>query len=588
MRYSRRGVRRLLTIGLAGLAVSAGAQTQLSASQFVLKSTGGASGSDYNVWSNGYIGTFLTLKNPATVTLNVQASGQAAKRIWPIMGIHVGNREFKFRVGQAAFATYSATVSLPAGTTFVRIAFTNDYYDSGANQDRNLIVRDLTVSTPAVILNPTTAGALKDAIYATSDSTIENYRKQDASITISAGGKPLANTSVRVHLIRHAFNFGTAVAGIGGSGDPMWPNPAAGSNAEKFQKALAANFNTVSLENCGKWAFSESSKGAVTLGYADAIYDFAKANSMRARYHTLLWGDSQPQWVIDLEKAATGGDAKAAAAAKAALSDAIKARAAYIAKDRGQKFVELDGINEASDGHQPIFLNIYGYSGIADIYRNAIAQLRAGKSLARVYFNDYNILNYGPDNFASWYLGFMHGVIDTGMTAPELAKMGVGIQYYHFGGGSHDPVRVFQSLANLGALGLPISITEFGADNGLSADAQAILPDTLRLIFGNDQATTFNTWGFYAPWMWITGAAFFDANWNITPVGKIWQQVTGIKNWNLPGVPSYSTDVTLKTDAAGKVSLRGFLGDYEVVSGLLKGAVTVKPGVADYAVRVKR
>jgi endo-1,4-beta-xylanase len=368
----------------------------------------------------------------------------------------------------------------------------------------------------------------------------------------------------------------------------MWPNPVAGSDSAKFQQALAANFNTVSLENCGKWYFSEGTKGVVTLGYADAIYDFAKAHGMRARYHTLLWGDAQPQWVIDLENKALGSDAKAAAAAKVALSDAIKARAAYIAKDRGQKFIELDGINEASSGHQPVFLNIYDYPGIAEIYRNAIAQLRAGKSTARVYFNDYNILNYGPDSFSSWYLNFIRSVIDTGMTAPEQARLGVGIQYYHFGGGSHDPVRVFQSLANLGSLGLPISITEFGADNGRADEAKTILPDTLRLVFGNDQATTFNTWGFYAPWMWINGAAFFDANWNITQVGKIWQQVTGIKNWNLPGVPSYETDVTLKTDAAGKVSLRGFLGDYEIVSGLLKGAVSVKSGVVDYAVKVKR
>ena len=246
---------------MAGLAVSAGAQTQLSATQFALKSTGGAVGSDYSIWSNGYIGTFLTLKSPGTVTLQIQASGQAAKRIWPNMGVHVGNREFKFRVGQAAIATYSATVALPAGTTFVRIAFTNDYYDPGSNQDRNLIIRDLSVNAPATILNPTTSAALQTAIYACADSNIENYRKQDATVTISAGGKPLANATVRVHLLRHAFNFGTAVAGIGGAGDPMWPNPKAGSTSEAFQKALAANFNMVSLKTAESGRFRRGPRG---------------------------------------------------------------------------------------------------------------------------------------------------------------------------------------------------------------------------------------------------------------------------------------------------------------------------------------
>jgi endo-1,4-beta-xylanase len=461
------------------------------------------------------------------------------------------------------------------------------------NQDRNLIVRDLSVTAPAAagltIVNPGTPLALQDAVFSAADSTIENYRKQDGQVTVvDSAGKPLANASVRLRLTKHAFNFGTAVAGVGEGNALMWPNPAAGSSAAAYQAALAANFNMVSPENTGKWAFSEAVRGVPTLSYLDAIYNFAAANKMRARFHTLLWGESQPEWVLALEKTAQGSDSKAAAAALASLKDAIQARTVYLAKDRGKKFIEMDGINEASAGHQPVFLNLFGYAGVAEIYRNAIIQLRASSSSARLYFNDYNILNYGPDNFGSWYVNFIRGVVDAGLTTADQTKLGVGIQYYNIGGIQHDPVRVYQTLANLGTLGLPISLTEFGVDSGQPGPAATILADTVRLVFGTDQATTFNTWGFWTPAMWVSGAAFYDANWNLTPVGKVWQQMTGLKNWNLAGVPSWTTDVTLTTTAAGTLNLRGFMGDYTVTTGRLSGALALKSGVAAYTVKVRR
>jgi len=575
----------LLVVGAA----TSAAQSKLAATDFVFKSTGGNAGSDYNIWSNGFIGTFLTVDKPTTVTLQIRAAGSAAKQTWPMMGVHVGNRQFAIKVNRTAFTTYTVTCDLPAGTTLVRIEFSNDFYDPAAGQDRNLVVRDLTVSGPGVtIVNPSGANDTQTMVGKAVDSTIENYRKQDATLTVKdSAGKPLPNTSVRVKLSRHAFNFGTAVAGGWSSNDPLWPNPAAGSTAAQFQAALALNFNMVSLENAGKWALSEPTRGNVNLAYVDAIFDFASKHKMRARYHTLLWGDAQPDWVTKLETTALGSDPKAAAAAVLDLKQAIKARILYIAKDRGKRFIELDGINEASEGHQPVFLNIFGYTGTGDIYRSAISELRAGLSGAKVYFNDYNVLNYGPDYYAGWYLNFIRGVVDTGMTSTDKARLGVGIQYYNIGSIQHDPVRIYQSLANLGSLGMPISLTEFGVDSGSPGPAATILQDTLRLVFGTDQATTFNTWGFWSNAMWVNGAAFYDANWNLTPVGKIWQQMTGVKDWGLPGVPYWTTDVTLTTDANGKLKLRGFLGDYAVSAGLRKGSVALKLGTSAYDVTVK-
>jgi endo-1,4-beta-xylanase len=374
--------------------------------------------------------------------------------------------------------------------------------------------------------------------------------------------------------------------GTGSQYDLMWPKPAAGSNAALYQAQIAPNFNLIEEENAGKWAFDEAVRGVPTMQYVDAILQFAKTNGLRVRQHNLLWGQSQPDWAVNLESTALGSDPVAATAAAADLSNAISFRTGYIVTDRAKLYQELDGINEASPGHQPVFLNIYGYPGIATIYNNAINQARATGSLAKVFFNDYNILNNSPDPYAAWYLNFMESVIGAGITPGNRNALGIGIQYYNIGSLQHSPVQIYQSLANLGTLDLPISLTEFGVDPAFAANAPQILADTVRLVFGTDQATTFNTWGFWQPDMWQSGAAFFDQNWNITPSGKVWQQMTGVKNWNLAGVPYWETDVNLTTNAAGAVTLRGFAGDYSVYAGGVKSSFNLAIGSGIYRVQL--
>ena len=587
----RTGVVANLVLVLASFAGFADGQSKLDATKFVFKSTGTVQGTDYNLWSLGYLGTFFSLRARAVVTFDIQAAGQVANNVWPQMRLHVGNQEVAFTVGSADFKTYSAKVSLPAGTSLVRIEFLNDFYDPQANQDRNLILRDLTVfaapSAQLKILNPTDDKGLRQTIFTAADSTIENYRKQTASVTLltSLGKKLPAGTPVRVQLNRHAFRFGTAVGGTGSPWDPMWPNPASGSFAAKYQAAILQNFNTIECENAGKWAYTEPTEGAPAMEYVDAIINFAQLNKLSLRQHNLLWGQQQPDWSAALENTALGADPLAAANAKTELANAITYRTRYYVHDRAKGYAELDGINEAAAGHQPVFLNIFGYDGIAGIYNQAIDQLRLGGGNSNVYFNEYSVINPSSDGYANWYSGFINSVIAAGISNQNRSRLGIGIQYYT-GNGQHDPAQIYRSLANLEIFDLPISLTEFGIDGGSTSQAPQILVDAVRLIFGTEQATMFNCWGFYSDWMWQPGCAFYDSNWNLTPAGKAWQQMTGIRNWNLKGVPNWTTELTTYVDQDGKISFRGFAGGYTVTAGKLVGSLPVAVGTAAYTVKL--
>lgn len=78
-----------------------------------------------------------------------------------------------------------------------------------------------------------------------------------------------------------------------------------------------------------------------------------------------------------------------------------------------------------------------------------------------------------------------------------------------------------------------------------------------------------------------------DADWNITPAGKVWQQLTGVQHWKIAKRPMWTNDVSLTTDARGRLDFTGFYGDYEVVSGQLRGKFTLIKGTSGYTVDLR-
>jgi hypothetical protein len=54
------------------------------------------------------------------------------------------------------------------------------------------------------------------------------------------------------------------------------------------------------------------------------------------------------------------------------------------------------------------------------------------------------------------------------------------------------------------------------------------------------------------------------------------------------GLPKWTTEVSLTTDAQGRVDFTDFYGDYEVVSGQRHAEFTLTKGKAEYSVALKR
>ena len=588
---SARYLALLLVLGVAAPCGSpAQVPTTLDGKDLSCRSTGRADPDQ--AWcldDNGFVGTYLRLAAAGDVAVTLRAAKDGADPRPARLDLCIADQAASWPVTATGrqYRAQTQTWRLPAGTYCLRVE-----NSSGLPADRPqaIHIRDLAIAGAAVL------NAAPDALaLAAADTYIEHFRQGPALLTLLAGTTPLAQAPVSVRLVRHAFNFGTAITGDH-PGDPeaSWLTGSS-VNERNYRNFVLTNFNTVVPENAGKWAYNEHRRGEVTLESLDRLVDFAARQGLRVRMHGVLWDMSEPRWVDALQQTALHGETPAArAAAQADLRAAISRRIQYFVRDRARRYFELDLLNEAV--HRPMYYQLFGTDGVAGLYNEAQAAVQAAGAVTRLMPNEFDVFQWSDakgDPYANWYRKHVADLRRAG-----AAVDGIGIQYYALAGkppreyNPHSPARIAQILHNLATAHLPLTLAEFGVqDSGDPPPQRAadILADTLRLCFGHERMTTFMLWGFWASRMWdvAPAGALLDAQWNITPAGRVWQQMTGVRDWALAGLPRWTTQATLTADAAGRVPFNGFYGDYEVISGQRRGTFTLAKGTNQYTVILK-
>jgi endo-1,4-beta-xylanase len=546
-------------LAIAGASQNAHAVTGAS---LALRSSGASQSNSWVLNDNGYVGTYVTLAAPADVTVTVQAAGQEAGGVAPRMNVVVADAVAGFDVAPGV-NPYAHTFALPAGTHFIRTEFANDPQKTA----RALTVADLDVAGATIANSNSSANAL-----AAADSYVANYRRGPAKVELLgvAPGAP-----VHVKLSRHDFRFGTAVGGFGLNGQNSVNSYLNNANYSNF---LLDNFNTITQANAGKWAYNEATRDVVTMAAVDRFFEYAEQHNLDVRLHNMLWGDNQqPGWAVNLLNNALGGSATAKADLRAEISERIDYYVGdnnpLTTSDRAARYVELDVLNEHD--HEDQYWDVYGASGIADMFNEAASAVAAAGSDARLYLNEYNVLQYGDDAYGNWYRNDVEEI-----TIAGGAISGIGVQYYPLNAGrsnAHSAARIQQVFQNLSVTGLPITLSEFGvqtAGGTTVAQAGTYLNETMRMVFGTPGATTFTMWGFWAGDVWIDAplAALMDANWNLTSVGTVYQQL----------MSSWDTDVMLQVAQDGTIDFTGFYGDYEVTVEGKTYLLSLDKGTADY------
>lgn len=363
---------------------------------------------------------------------------------------------------------------------------------------------------------------------AEAERRIERHRKADLLVTVvDAAGRPKPGAPVHVRLDRLAFDFGTAV-GVSTLLEE-------GADADRYRQTLKAHFNLSVIENGLKWkhwdAYPSNQRKAIKA------LQWLKENRIPVRGHVMVWPGYRylPPWIKALEKQPK------------VLRGAIDTHIREVGYATREFVRDWDVLNEVYDNRD--LTNALGDEEMVHWFRVA----RQVAPNAKRYYNDYAGLVRGgfPTGHKDHFEKTIRYLIDN-----KAPLDGIGIQG-HFGSLLTTPNRLNSELDRWAAFKKGILITEFDVtvpDAKLRAD---FTRDFMTVCFSHPAVKGIVTWGFWAGAQWRPESAFFDKNWNVTPMGAEWIKLT--KAWR--------TDEKLITDANGQVKLKAFLGDYTVISG---------------------
>jgi len=412
-------------------------------------------------------------------------------------------------------------------------------------------ILDYGQNIPFSSLNLTTwpyEGRAADAPWrAAADDRIERIRKSDLSVVVKDDqGNPIAGSPVHVRMKRHAFGFGSAVAG------QMLMQ--AGADQANYRQNVLAMFNKAVLENDLKWPPWEEN-----WGWALPALDWLRSNGITdIRGHNLIWPglDYLPADVVTM-LSATPVNAQA-------LRDRIHNHFIDELTKTNGKLTEWDVVNEPVVNR--VVQNVLGDAEMVQWYKWA-RELAPG---AKLFVNDYNILEAGGNDIQHQdaYYNIIKFLIDGGAPLD-----GIGLQS-HFDPNLTAPDRVLEVLDRFAAFGKDLEVTEFDiniADEKVQADYTR---DFLTTCFSHLAIKGFLMWGFWEGAHWAPQAALLREDWSHKLNYDAWMDTIYKKWW---------TDVQGTTDSYGVFHTRAFLGDYEVDAGGQTLALQIAGGQPNYA-----
>ncbi len=304
------------------------------------------------------------------------------------------------------------------------------------------------------------------------------------SPTIAIIESPRVAPTLAQSLRGAAFDRKILIGAGGANPDPLRTDPAYG-------QTMAREFSALTPGNAMKFGPIHPAPDTYDFRDADAFVDFAQANAMQVRGHTLVWHDEQPKW---LEQGTFTRDQLLAI-----MRDHI---ATVVGRYRGRIYA-WDVVNEAinDDGtmRESFWYKTIGPDYIDQAFRFA----HEADPNAKLIYNDYAAEGSGTKSDAVY-------AMVKGMKERGVPIDGVGLQS-HF---TITPPRLADIDANikrLSALGLDVHITELDVRLRLPADAAALAQqasvyrDYLRMCLANSNCRMFVLWGFTDKYSWIPG-----------------------------------------------------------------------------------
>lgn len=377
---------------------------------------------------------------------------------------------------------------------------------------------------------------------------IERIRKGDIRIQVSdTDGRALKEASVRVRQTRSAFDWATSLE--------MRRLVVDSPENLRFREVVLELFNAASTENDLKWPSWERAGTPFSHEQTLQGLKWLRERGFHTRGHVLVWPRQRhfPKAVQDLY-----GTPR-----QAELPEIVIAHIRAITRATKGLLDEWDVLNEPYTNHD--LMDFFGDDIMVSWFRTAREELPHAKLFLNDFSNDD--ITADPEHVAHFERTIRFLI---GHGAP---LDGLGLQA-HFSSRPSAPANILATLDRYWKeFRLPVRFTEFDiptSDEELQAD---FTRDFLILAYSHPSVVGVQHWGFWEGRHWKPPAAMYRLDWSEKPNAKAYKDLV-LHQWR--------TDMTSKTDAAGRLSARGFHGEYQVTVTLngrsVEKSFTLAPG----------
>ncbi|HYQ04126.1 MAG TPA: endo-1,4-beta-xylanase [Polyangiaceae bacterium] len=246
---------------------------------------------------------------------------------------------------------------------------------------------------------------------------------------------------------------------------------------------IPAHFGQLTPGNAGKWGSVESVRGQMNWTDLDTAYQFAKANNVRFKFHTLVWGQQQPGWIASLSP-------------EEQLAEIEQWMTAVA--ERYPDIDLIDVVNEPLHA-PPAYAAALGGAGVTgwDWVIKSFEMARAHFPKAELLLNDYSILTMASST--SDYLKIVNLLKDRGLID------GIGEQG-HFYERAPEVSVISSNLNSMTATGLPVYITELDLNFADDARQANRMKDLFSTFWSNPSVLGVTHWGHLQGNMWQSDA----------------------------------------------------------------------------------
>ena len=290
------------------------------------------------------------------------------------------------------------------------------------------------------------------------------------------------------------------------------------------------NFNSVTVENAGKWKGWLKPEWRKTYG---EMRDWFTTQNIANRGHGTIWESTRfsavPDFILDETDTAV-----VRAKIKEHILDQIE--------ELKDEIYELDLVNEPVH-EQKIIKDILKVESAAAERAKWHKWARAAAPNLPLVLNEFDLIQSGND-FHTRYVTYVNDYIANGGPVDMIGMQG------HFFGAMPEVSELQRRIDELKILNLPMHVTEFDMQESKYEDMEKIL----YTVFAEPYMTGFTLWGAWDGLQWRNNAPIYAKNWSVKSSGKAYfDLVKGL----------WSTDSTL-VGSEGFV-LNAYKGELEAI-----------------------